>query len=335
MTKIINFRFGLNQKQFSRNLTIMIIAFIIDMIWGDPKNIYKKIPHPVSWIGKLIHLLDQQLNKQNKLPKIQKRNGFIALFTIITLPGFIAYILQKLIFAFFRPNIAFFISGILGSIFIAQRSLYEHVDAVKKKLEQQDLPQARIAVSQIVGRETKNLGASEICCAAIESLAENFSDGVIAPIFWGCIGGLPGIVIFKSINTADSMIGHFTQKYRYFGYASAKTDDYVNFIPARLSALLILFANCQHMFHRLKSIRQDAKKHNSPNAGWPESAMARVLNIQFICPRHYQEHSAPSPKIGQGRHQLFPQDIQKACSVFNKACLINILLMILIKMQKS
>ncbi len=317
-----------NQATLSRNLTIMTIALIIDMIWGDPKKIYNKIPHPIYGIGKLIHELDKKLNKQNYSIKTKKRNGFIAIFIIITLTGIVTHFLQRLIFTLFPNKIGIILSSIIASIFIAQRSLYEHVQAVKKQVDRQDIIKARFAVSQIVGRKTENLNFSEICCASIESLAENFSDGVISPIFWGIIGGLPGIIIFKSINTADSMIGHLTYKYRSFGYASAKIDDFANYIPARLSALLISIINDKNLLSNVKLIYNDARKHNSPNAGWPEAAMAYALNIQFACSRHYLEQNIIITRIGRGRNQLFSCDIRQSCLFFYKTSLSIVLILL-------
>ncbi|MBH9973359.1 MULTISPECIES: adenosylcobinamide-phosphate synthase CbiB [Commensalibacter] len=322
MIKILNIFYR------KRNIEIMIIALMIDMIWGDPEKIYKKIPHPICYVGKLIHFLELKLNKKNKNANIQKRNGFITLFFNFLVPGLIAHLFQKFVFAFFRPSLATFLSGIFGSIFIAHRSLYEHVHAVREKIDQNDLAGARIALSHIVGRKTDNLNMSEICCATIESLAENFSDGVISPVFWGYIGGLPGLLVFKSINTADSMIGHLTEQYRNFGYASAKMDDYMNLVPARLSALLILLTNPKKLFHNLKPVCKDARKHNSPNAGWPEAAMAYTLNIQLLCPRHYKDHIVESPRIGRERSQLYSEDICKACKIYYYASFIKLIILI-------
>lgn len=326
MTKIF---FHYYKNTLQRNLKIILVAIVIDAIWGDPKQFYEKFSHPVIWIGKLINLLDQKLNKPNIASYTQKKHGFYALFFIVTIPSFIGFLLQKILFRLFYYNLAIFLSGIIGSIFIAQRSLYEHVDAVRKEIDQKNLTKARLAVSKIVGRETKHLDQSSICRAAIESLAENFSDGVIAPIFWGYIGGLPGIIAYKAINTADSMIGHLTKRYQHFGYAAAKTDDYVNYPAARLSALYILLCS-NNFFKNLKQTFQNAKKHNSPNAGWPEAAMAHCLNIQLAGPRQYKEQVINTPYIGKGRKHLTSTDIKKALINFNISSLINYILLILL-----
>lgn len=306
-----------------RHLKIMAIAIFIDAVWGDPKQIYNKIPHPIIWIGNLIGYLDKKLNHPQDTAQRQKRNGFITLGVTITLPCIMGYWIQKILFKVFSKPIAYLFSGIIGSIFIARRSLYEHVQNVSNALEQHDVNIARNEVSQIVGRNTSQLDSSGIARAAIESLAENFSDGVTAPIFWGCIGGLPGIIIYKAINTADSMIGHKTNKYRYFGYAAAKTDDYVNYPASRLSALWIILAASRKPMHDLKAVIKDAKKHNSPNAGWPEAAMATCLSIYLAGPRQYKETIVNTAWIGSGRKKIDQKDIQKSLRIFLSACNIH------------
>ncbi|MDI2090917.1 adenosylcobinamide-phosphate synthase CbiB [Commensalibacter oyaizuii] len=312
------------------NLKVIIVAIIIDSLWGDPKTIYKKIPHPIIWIGTLIHKLDHHLNHHNDPSFIQKRNGFFALAIATFIPMIIGTILQKILFKILPKSIAILICAFITSIFIAKRSLYEHVKAVETPLHTQNIPAARIAVSQIVGRKTDHLDQSGICRAAIESLAENFSDGVIAPIFWGCVGGLPGIIAYKAINTADSMIGHKTAKYLYFGYAAAKTDDYINYPASRLSALWITLAVKRNLIKTIKKIKKEAKKHNSPNAGWPEAAMALGLSIQLGGPRQYKEGTVDTDWIGNGRKILSYQDIKNALRVFQISCRFNLLCILFI-----
>lgn len=312
-----------------RHLKIMAIAIFIDAVWGDPKQIYNNIPHPIIWIGNLIGYLDKKLNHPQDTAQRQKRNGFLALGLTVALPCLIGYLIQKICFKIFPKPIAYLLSGIIGSIFIARHSLYEHVQNVSNALEQPDINIARNEVSQIVGRNTSQLDRSDIARAAIESLAENFSDGVTAPIFWGCIGGLPGIIIYKAINTTDSMIGHKTTKYQHFGYAAAKTDDYVNYPASRLSALWIILAASKKPMHDLKAVIKDAKKHNSPNAGWPEAAMATCLSIYLAGPRQYNNIVINSGWIGNGKKELDQNDIQNALEIFLSACNIHYLFILI------
>ncbi|CAI3953354.1 adenosylcobinamide-phosphate synthase CbiB [Commensalibacter papalotli (ex Botero et al. 2024)] len=320
------------------HLQMILIAALIDALWGEPKYIYNKIPHPIIWIGKLIDYLDKKLNHTNDPAQQQKQNGFVALSLTIAIPCLVGIFLQKILFKSLPKPIAYFLSGVIASIFIAKRSLYEHVHEVEKALTLGDIKSARYAVSQIVGRKTDQLDSSGIARAAIESLAENFSDGVIAPIFWGCIGGLPGIITYKAINTADSMIGHKTKKYKFFGFAAAKSDDYVNYPAARLSALLIILTTSKKPFSDLKFVAKEAKKHNSPNAGWPEAAMATRLSILLAGPRQYQNYVIDSPWIGTGKSKLNQIDIQNALDTFsftyNKSLTFLIIITLILKKFK-
>lgn len=322
--------FCLKQTPLSNNINIMIIAILIDALIGDPPWLYKKIAHPVIYIGKLIDILDTKLNRSHISAHQRKQNGFLAIILIAGIPTSIGLIFQKFIQRLFPRFFSNFLLGFLASTLIAQRSLYNHVSAVKKQINNNDLTASRHAVSLIVGRNTENLDYPAICRAAIESLAENFSDGIIAPILWGCFGGLPGIIFYKAINTADSMIGHLTEKHRHFGYAAAKTDDYVNYPAARFSALLILLAKGSSLFTNIKRIGKDAKTHNSPNAGWPEAAMAHSLSIQLAGPRHYKEKTVNTPWIGTGKNRLDSKDIQRALTLFIKACFLNLTVLILL-----
>ncbi|MDI2112601.1 adenosylcobinamide-phosphate synthase CbiB [Commensalibacter nepenthis] len=312
-----------------RHLKIMAIAIFIDAVWGDPKSIYNKIPHPIVWIGNLIGFFDKKLNHPHHTPRQQKRNGFITLGLTIATSSIFGFFLQKILFKYLPKPIAYLTSGIIGSIFIARHSLYEHVQNVADALNYPDINIARHTVSQIVGRNTEQLDQSGIARAAIESLAENFSDGVTAPIFWGCIGGLPGIIAYKAINTADSMIGHKTEKYLFFGYAAAKTDDYVNFPASRLSALWIVLAASKNPIADFQYVAKEAKKHNSPNAGWPEAAMANCLSIYLAGPRQYHNDMINTPWIGKGEKKISKSNITNALKIFSLSCNLYYLLILL------
>jgi adenosylcobinamide-phosphate synthase len=211
-------------------------------------------------------------------------------------------------------------------ILLAQRGLYEHVTAVAVALERGGLPAGREAVRHIVGRDPMRLDAPGVARAAIESLAENFSDGVVAPIFWYLLLGLPGLFAYKMTNTLDSMIGHRTARYRSFGWAAARFDDGLNLVPARLSGLLLVaaatFAGEANTGRAFATMRRDARKHHSPNAGWPEAAMAGALGVALAGPRDYAEGRVEDPWLGSGTPLARPADIDRALRLYALACLL-------------
>ncbi|MEQ1789177.1 MAG: adenosylcobinamide-phosphate synthase CbiB, partial [Rickettsiales bacterium] len=215
-----------------------------------------------------------------------------------------------------------YIEAILIATLLATRSLYTHVNAVYKALCQNNLETARVELAKIVGRDTENLDESDICKGAIETLAESFSDGVVAPVFWAVLGGLPAIACYKAINTADSMIGHKTERYKYFGWAAARLDDVANFIPARLSALLITICH-PALVAGSGSIIKEAKKHASPNSGYPEAAMAYALGVCLGGKRSYDGEEYSAPLIGEGlRQKITINDLQKALRIYVISCAI-------------
>ncbi len=217
--------------------------------------------------------------------------------------------------------------GLVASVLIAQRSLYQHVSRVRSAFADGGLAEARKAVSMIVGRDPDQLDEAGVCRAAIESCAENFSDGVVAPAFWLALLGLPGLVAYKAINTADSMIGHRTPRYEYFGWAAARLDDLVNLIPARLSGLLL--AAVAPVAKRSAAVAfqtmwRDAAKHRSPNAGWPESAMAGALGVALAGPRRYGERIVDDPFLNaEARKEATPDDMSRALDLLVSACLLE------------
>ena len=219
---------------------------------------------------------------------------------------------------------ALLIAAVVASTMIAQRSLASHVRAVTDALDRDGLEAGRRAVAQIVGRDSAVLDVSDVCRAAIESLAENFSDGVVAPVFWMALAGLPGALAYKAINTADSMIGHKSLRYRAFGWAAARTDDVVNLPASRLSVLFIILAavllSGANPQHALRAVRRDAAKHKSPNAGWPEAAMAGALGIRLAGPRSYAGVLSETAWMGDGRAELDARDIRAALILYRTAC---------------
>ncbi len=293
----------------------MLIAVLIDIIIGWPKMIYRKIGHPVTWVGHCIFALEARFNTGSA--RAQRVNGIVTALVIILGVILVAFFLLALL-----PKSIFgtIILGILAWPFVAVRSLHEHVRAIEAPLRNDDIKEARYAVSMIVGRNPEALDARGIIRATIESLAENTSDGIIAPLFWGALLGLPGIAGYKTINTLDSMIGHKNDRYLHFGRFSAITDDVVNWIPARITGLL--FALCGPAPKpSLKTMCIDAKLHRSPNAGWPEAAMAASLNISLSGPRIYNDELTEEPWIHAKGRDAITSDISEALQLYRRSIL--------------
>ncbi|MFN3171851.1 MAG: adenosylcobinamide-phosphate synthase CbiB [Hyphomicrobiales bacterium] len=324
---------------FAFNALALALALMLDSLFGEPNWLWKRVPHPVVLIGQLIGWLDRRMNNQEHSPFRQKRVGITALIRVIFVVAALAVGILALVW-WVNPILAFVVTVLVGAIFLAQRSLHDHVEAVRAPLADNDLPAARQALSMIVGRDTENLDESGIARAALESLAENHSDGVIAPAFWMLIGGLPGIAIFKAINTADSMIGYKTERHLHFGWASAKLDDVVNLLPARVSVGLITLSVAITGLAGQKgafawpdwaTIRHDAPSHASPNAGWPEASYASALGIALGGPRTYPSGTVEAPYInGAGRKHLEAGDIRKGLALFRATCAATLLVVVLI-----
>lgn len=286
----------------------LLIAYIFEAAFGYPKFIYNKIRHPVVWMGAVISFLEQNCNKSHS-------SRIAGIFTIaVLLAATLAVTLPIHKFG----NI--YVEAVLMASLLATRSLYDHVNAVYKSLRQNNVETARLELAKIVGRDTENLNESEICKAAIESLAESFSDGVVAPVFWAALFGLPALACYKAINTADSMIGHKTERYRYFGWAAARLDDVANFIPARLSALLIVTEPWSGS-KMTGNLWNEAKKHASPNSGYPEAAMAYALGVCLGGKRSYDGEEYSAPLIGEGsRTEITVTDLHAALHIYVTIC---------------
>lgn len=311
------------------HLTLLAAAILLDMLIGDPDWLWRRTPHPVVYFGHMIIFFEKWLNDPDLDATTQKIFG---IFNCILLVGLTAVLgLSIHIFLMGFGWWGFAIEALIIAIFIAQKSMVDHVSRVHEPLQLGDLAGARHAVSMIVGRDPNQLNAAGIARASIESLSENFSDGTLAPIFWYALLGLPGLFAYKMLNTLDSMIGHKTEKYQHFGWASAKLDDLANWIPARLSALLIAAAalivnGLPAAQQALGTAFQDAKLHRSPNAGWPESAMAGALNIALAGPRQYASYSVDDPYMNAGgRHDIGPQEIKVALKIFWWACMVELM----------
>ena len=309
-------------------LIVLAAAIILDLIAGDPDAIWRRIPHPVVFFGDLISLADKSLNSPKVPMQFKRSTGVLAITALIVLSIIVGYGILIVLEPLGYVGLVFEI--VIISIFIAQKSLSDHVRRIISPLQISDLCGARSALSMIVGRETKNLDQSDISRAAIESLSENYSDGVVAPIFWCALFGLPGIFAYKMLNTADSMIGHKNEKYLHFGWASAKLDDIANWIPARISSLIIALSSMLIIGPDAarKAIRvafSEARFHQSPNAGWPEGAMAGALDISLSGPRIYEGKKSASPFINAGgRGDLSSHDIINAIKIYRCACFIGL-----------
>jgi adenosylcobinamide-phosphate synthase len=297
----------------AHTLFVLVGALGIEATFGYPDWLYQRIGHPVSWIGRLVSILERQLNDDRESPATRRSKGVIAVVILILVPGFAAWAIEHV---FERVPFGVFLIAVIASTLIASGSLYTHVEAVARALDQFGLEQAREAVGRIVGRNPQTLDAHGVARAAIESLAENASDGIVAPVFWFAIFGLPGIVVYKAINTADSMIGHRTPRHEAFGWAAARLDDFVNLPASRLTAILIAFASAvtpgTSAANALEAVSRDASKHRSPNAGWPESAIAGALGLKLNGPKTYGAIRVEDAYMGDGRRDATADDIRAA-----------------------
>jgi adenosylcobinamide-phosphate synthase len=298
------------------SVALALFAMLVELCLGYPQALLRAIGHPVTWIGALIALLDRQLNST----KSGRAAGIIALLVLLVIVGSIAALVQHTLL---KLPLGLLITALIGSSLVAQRSLYRHVNNVATALERDGLAAGRTAVAHIVGRDTELLDEDGIARAAIESLAESFSDGVVAPVFWMAIAGLPGAALYKAINTADSMIGHHTERYEHFGWAAAKLDDLVNLPASRLSALLLIAAAALGRdgtaAEAWRTVWFDAPRHRSPNAGYPEAAMAGALGLSLGGPRTYDGERIDDATMGNGRWDATAADIRRALRLYRNA----------------
>ena len=287
---------------------LLVLALALDAIFGEPKWLWSRAPHPAVLMGRLIEWMDQRFNQGEE----QRWRGVLCVGALVVGAGVLGLILQALPFGWL-------ISVILTAILLAQRSLVDHVTEVANGLRY-GLPAGKRAVAMIVGRDTNDMDEADVARAAIESAAENFSDGVIAPAFWFLILGLPGLLIYKIINTADSMVGYRTPRHEAFGWAAAKLDDVLNWAPARLSAILI--AGVHRSWDAWRTTLTDAGLHRSPNAGWPEAAMAGILGIALSGPRSYDGEMRDFPYANEaGARDVGEDEIDHAVAALWKAWL--------------
>ena len=300
---------------------LALAALIVEALIGYPAPVYALIRHPVAWIGFLIARLDQALNRPELSDAARKTAGIFTLFVVLAATGGVAWLIASLAPKTF---LGFWLAALVASSLIAQRSLHDHVAAVARGLKNEGLEGGRQAVAMIVGRDVSVLDVAGVSRAAVESLAENFSDGVVAPAFWTAVFGLPGGALYKAANTADSMIGHKNERYLHFGWAAARFDDLVNLPASRFSALWLVLAAASlpgaDAFAAVAAVRRDAKKHRSPNAGWPEAALAGALGFKLAGPRVYGGERVEDVFMGDGRAELNAEDILRALALYRRAC---------------
>jgi adenosylcobinamide-phosphate synthase len=298
---------------------IMAVAFMIDSIFGWPPALHARIGHPVVWIGRLIDLLERRLNRGAR-----RFGGTVTVAVVLAVSVLPAALVQ---WALPEGWAGVLLGGVLAWPLLAVRSMHDHVAAVMRPLAASDLASARRAVSLIVGRDPARLDEAGVARAALESLAENTSDGIVAPVLWGVLAGLPGLVAYKAINTMDSMIGHRNARYEAFGKPAARLDDLVNLVPARLTGLLFALASGRPA-RSLAVMRRDAGLHRSPNAGWPEAALAGALGVRLSGPRVYGDRVSREPWVNGTMPDPGPVAIAQGLALYGRTMLLTAVLLV-------
>lgn len=294
-------------------------ALLVEGVFGWPR----RLSHPVAWIGGLIAVLERRWNRVERPERTRRALGVATVLILIAVAGGAGWGVQAL--AAVAPVWAgLTLLLVCGATGLAARSLFDHVRAVARPLKAGDLPAARLAVGMIVGRDVEAMDEGEIATAALESLAESFCDGVVAPVFWFVIGGLPGLFVYKAVNTADSMIGHMELRWRAFGWAAARADDVMNWAPARIAGVLLALGGWQGW----RIMWRDAGKHASPNAGWPEAAMAGALRVRLGGPVRYDGAPCHRPDFGDWAPPR-GHDLGRGLRVYGVACAVLILLLMM------
>ena len=303
------------------SLLVLFAALLLDAAIGDLPRVFRYLPHPIVLVGEAIGWFDRRLNREERSEAARRARGILTVVTLVICAALAGFLLDPLCRAFAT---GWLVELVVIAILVAQRSLFEHVRDVAIALDQKGLYAGREAVRHIVGRDPMSLDEHAVARAGIESLAENFSDGVVAPVFWTILFGLPGLFVYKTVNTLDSMIGHLSPRYRSFGWAAARLDDLLNLLPARLSGLFLATAAAltpqAQSGAALRVMLRDAGKHRSPNAGWPEAAIAGALDLALAGPRRYPERVVEDPWIGDGRARATTADMYRALLVYVIAC---------------
>jgi adenosylcobinamide-phosphate synthase len=305
-------------------LLLLLVALGLDAVIGGRPGILAVLPHPVRVIGGLIDRIDRALNREDGNARRHRALGLLTVMVVCGLSGAVGWAVGALSHTF--PAAAILELGLVVSL-LTQRSLYVHVRAVASALNSGGLVAGRRAVGHIVGRNVESLDEAGVARAAIESCAENFSDGVVAPVFWYAALGLPGLLVYKAANTLDSMIGNESARYRDFGRAAARLDDLFNLAPARVSGLLIVGAAAIVSPARARlawtTMSRDARLHRSPNAGWPEAAAAGALGLRLGGPRSYGATPRDEPWLGAGSALATSEDIARMLRLYVLACCLN------------
>jgi adenosylcobinamide-phosphate synthase len=300
-------------------VTPALLALVIEAAIGYPPLLWRAFGHPVTWMGAMIGTLERRFNRAASA-RVRRSAGLAALATVVGTAFALAFAVERMLLSL---PFGTFAVALLASTLVAQRSLHDHVARVERALEKESLDAARTAVAHIVGRDPEALDEAGVARAAIESLAENFSDGVVAPAFWTALGGLAAGAAYKAINTADSMLGHRSERLAAFGWASARVDDLVNLPASRLSALLLIAAAGltpgASAAASLRAVRRDARRHRSPNAGYPEAAVAGALGLALAGPRVYGGALVEDAVMGDGRRDAGAADIRAALALYRRA----------------
>ena len=296
---------------------VALSALALDAVIGWPDALYRRLGHPVGAFARIIEACERRWNQPSRGDPTRRLLGVMTVLMLVATAGGITLALQALCIAALGPWSWVAVAALAWPA-LAQRSLYDHVRPVAVALEAGDIAAARHAVSMICGRDTRDLDAAALARAAIESLAESFCDGIAAPLFWLIVGGLPGVWIYKAINTADSLIGHREPRWRAFGWAAARTDDVLNLLPARIGAVVICLAGRGGW----ATMWRDHARHASPNAGWTEAAMAGVLHLQLAGPVSYDGQVHAKAWIGDGGADATAADVRRALAVHVRACLL-------------
>lgn len=296
---------------------VAIAALALDAALGWPRALYRHVGHPVGLFARVIGTCEAGWNRPERSFAMRRALGVLTLLVLLILVAGSGWALQRLLLASLG-NFGWIAVAFLAWPALAQRSLFDHVRAVADRIDAGDVPGARAGVGAIVGRDTAALDQAGIARAAIESLAESFCDGIVAPLFWLLFLGLPGIWTYKAINTADSLVGHREERWRAFGWAAARSDDLANLVPARLAGLLLCLAGGGGW----RILWRDARKHASPNAGWPEAAMAGTLGLRLAGPVAYDGVMHDKAWIGDGTSAAGGNEIGRALAIYVRACLL-------------
>jgi adenosylcobinamide-phosphate synthase len=312
-------------------LIILAAALVVEAVVGNPRLPDGGVPHPIRLLGRLIDWLDRKLNRPCRPAYDLRIRGACVVLLVCGLTAGFGLLVAR--FSASHP-IGALVELVLVVVLLAQRSLFDHVRAVAIALQRSGLSAGRSAVAHIVGRDVETLDQHGVARAAIESCAENFADAVVAPTLWYVLLGFPGLLVFKAVNTMDSMLGHDNARHRAFGMAAAHLDDVANWIPARIAGIYLvaaaLLVPTARAGRAARTMMRDSRNHRSPNSGWPESAAAGALGLALAGPRRYGEVVVDGPWIGSGRAGATAGDIERALWLYAAGCGVNGLIVVIL-----